>query len=524
MIKFNFKKIIRKINPQPAIGGLEVDDFYLRFLLIKEDTIISASIKLEPGIIVEGKLQDKEKFKLALENLRAQITPGRNKTISVVLNIADIHVYSQVFNLPAMNLANFEEAAKLNLQMVSPMDFDKAYSDWQIAGESKADGGQTDVLGVFIQASIMDEFSAALKESNFIIVAAEFSVFSLARLVNWLAQGIDIKKSHLIIRLGSLGITISVLRQGNLYFNHFISWSSVYGGKETEARQISWEDFENLITREIQMVLNFAANHWQDQITSVLLITESLSKEIAQLLNKNFSLETKEIVLSSFDWPANLIPISPPSSLSNLSAGWFPVLGSALRGIMIRSKDNFISLISPGTEEDYNRYQLITFIRIWRNVLLTSLTFFILIFIIAGNFLGKQEKFLNEQVSVLAKFSGIEQLTKLQEEANLFNRKVDLALKAERQKTRWSVFLEKMRVLAGDEITINRIFVQSSEAPVLLQAQTAGEQTIIAFKEKLKQEQFLKEVDLPLGEIESVPGGATSFVITFKVDLQMVNP
>ena len=101
-------------------------------------------------------IQDPTLFDQPEENLRAQITPGRNKTISVILNIDDIHVYSQVFNLPAMNLANFEEAAKLNLQMVSPMDFDKAYSDWQIAGESKADGGQTDVLGVFIQASIVN--------------------------------------------------------------------------------------------------------------------------------------------------------------------------------------------------------------------------------------------------------------------------------------------------------------------------------------------------------------------------------
>src|SRR3990167_4899887 len=140
--------LFRSFSYQPLVGGLEINDLNLRFAYIKKGNVFSTSVKLEPETIKDGKIQDRQNFLKALNKLHSQISSYSRKKICVIATIPDNNVYAQIFNLPESAEAQLEEAAKLNLQMISPIDFERAYSDWQAVGKSRENGFE--ILGAFI--------------------------------------------------------------------------------------------------------------------------------------------------------------------------------------------------------------------------------------------------------------------------------------------------------------------------------------------------------------------------------------
>ncbi|MEE8131930.1 MAG: pilus assembly protein PilM [Candidatus Paceibacterota bacterium] len=490
-MKFNFKRLLMVINPQPVLAGLEISDLELRFTKVKGDNLISASVKLPPGIIKEGKIKDRPNFIAALSNLHSQITRKKKKKIYVIVSIPNINVYTQVFNLPTIASGNLEEAAKLNLQMISPIDFTDTYSDWQPVGENKTDGGQIEILGALAPRSIIEEFSSSLEEAGFGAVVIEFSALSLVRLV-------DDKTPYLLLQIGSDGLNFSIIRNGNLYFTHFNSWKTT----SKEQGKISFSDFKELIIKETQKVLYFYEVHWGGRINKVILVSSGLNKEVIKLLSENLSLEVQPLTLKKF---------------SQLSPDWYGVLSSALRGLIPRSQDTIISLASVGTEERFQRYRIDNFVNIWRNIILASLIFVIIVFGASWWFLINTMESISILDVGLLKASEITELNKLQEKAKSFNKKIEIALKAKQVDVNWSPFFEKINDLAGDDITLERIFVQSLEIPALINATAVSREAAINFKNMLVQQQEFYEVNLPLSNIISSIEGPVKFSISFKI-------
>jgi len=505
----SFRQILRILVPRPLIGGLEISDAALKFALIKENKLTLASLNLPVGTIKEGKIKNRENLRESLTKLHAQITSRPKKKIYVVLNIPDIDIYLQVFNLPLVAVDNLEEAARLNLQMISPSDFASVYADWQKVGEANIDGGQLEVLGAFVSNKIIDEFTGSLRETNFIVAAVEFSSLAVSRLVSGLPNQTS---PFLLLCLTGSGLSFSLIKNNNLYFNHFVSWPI-----EGE-RQIPMVAVQEIIIRETQKVLNFAASHWPDtQITTLFLATPALEEKIGQIIGENFPLTAQKLSLPAKLaspeklWAANI------DKLSSLGAEWFSVLGSALRGLIVRSRDTIISLASIGTEEEFRQYQIINFIKIWRNIILTSLCFILITFAALEIFLIKTVGSLNAQLLNLANLPEIEKINKLEEEVKIFNNRVDLALKAKDEIHKWSPFFEKIKNLAGENIAIERIFIQSKEMPVLFNGRAPDETAIINFKKKLAEDGQFEEINLPLAGIASGPDGKFGFSLTFRI-------
>src|SRR3990167_6970625 len=196
-----FKKILKLFSYQPLIGGLEINDFDLRFIHIKKGNVFPASVKLEPETVKDGKIQNRQNFLKALNQLHSQITNYSRKKICVIATIPDNNVYAQIFNLPESAEAQLEEAAKLNLQMISPIDFERAYSDWQAVGKSRENG--LEILGAFIHSELIDELDDSLREANFAPVAIEFSSLSLARLASELGEAINPQNPFILFNVGA---------------------------------------------------------------------------------------------------------------------------------------------------------------------------------------------------------------------------------------------------------------------------------------------------------------------------------
>jgi len=492
-MNFNTKRILNILNPQPVIGGLEISNAALRFLVIKKDKMNSISIELASGIIEDGLLKDKEGFRKALLNFHSRITKRLGKKIYVIINIPSNYVYSQVFNTPAMAKENIEEAAKLNLQMISPIEFSKAYSDWHIVGENQIEGGQLEILGVFVQAQIVDEYIECFKEANFVVVAVEFAGLSLARLANQLDKN---GKIGIMLRLDSLGLNFCVFRNNNLYFNHFIAW---------QKDKISFENLKDIVIRETQKVLNFIASHWSTRADNFWFSVSDpiLEKKISQIINENFGIEIKKMpVLEKF-----------PS----LPSKFFIAFGSAQRGLISRSQDIISSLMGLGTEEEFREHQIIMFVKIWRNIFLVTTTFFLIVFGGIDLFLVKNGKSLQAQSINFSQTSEAKEVVLMSNEIKTFNDKVDAALALKKQKISWSDFLTKIKDLAGPDVIFKRIYVQSLETPVSISGAAGGENTLLEFKKRMEEDGSFESVSLPLSGLITTNNGSVEFNMTFKI-------
>ncbi len=502
----DYKKILNILNPQPKIGALEISDVDLKFSRLEGEKFISYSVKLAAGVIKDGRINNYEGFSSALSVMRSQITAKLKEKINIIVNISDNNVYFQVFNLPALE-HNLEEAINLNLKMISPIDFSGAYYDWRVIGEEIIDGrAQSEIFGAFSEAKIIDEFDGALKKNNFMPVAFEFSALALSRLAVDFGANVDKAKPFLLFYVGANGLSFNLIRNGNLYFNHFVSWQTIH----SETREIPMDLFKKLIVDEIKKVLSFYGTRWKEQIDEMILVTHGLNDAIVKIAAENFSFSKVQ--------PLSLKKINDISP-ENIQPAWFSVLGSAVRGTIPRSKDNMISLAKIGTEEEFFQHRILGFVKIWRNVILITLTVILIVFVgVDSLFLGKTVASLNNQFSVLGEYkqSEKEEFEKNKKQIEDLNNKIDFAVMASAERSVWSDFFEKINGLAAnDNISIRRIYIQSVAAPVLFNALAPSEDAAIDFKNKLIAEGF-QGVDLPITKISRTEKGV-EFTISFGI-------
>ncbi len=509
-LKIQISKLLKVLSPMPEIGGVEISDSTVKFALVKREKSIFVSLNLAAGTMSEGRVLDKNKLKESLKELHARITPKLKKKVYVVVNISDNNIYAQSFNLPAAAFNNLEEAAKLNLQMISPMDFSTAYSDWQKIGETKNDGGQLEVLGAFISKGAVDDIIECLKDANFVIAAVEYAGLAISRVVS---AALPQNSDFILMYLGANGLNFIFIKNSNFCFSHFAPWPS------GEERQIKMSVIEEMVVSEMQKTLNFVGSHWPEtQIKNIFFATPVLDEKLTEIINKNFGIQPQKVIL-----PASLKDVAgqwnaDDKQMVSLGSDWFSVLGSALRGLIPRSKDIIISLASAGTEEEFRQHRIINFIKMWRNVVLASVSLILLSFISVDLFIVSIGKKVDSQLLNLSNLSISQEITNLQVLAKDFNAKVDLALKAKEEVYNFSPVIERIIVLANDEkIFIDRIFVQSRNSDILFNGQANDYQDIIDFKGKIERDPLFKDADLPLSGVTISSDGRSSFRITFKI-------
>ncbi len=488
----DFKNIL---NPPFQIGGLEITDLELKFVGFKNGAPFLISAKLEPGIIKEGEIKNTEAFLDALFKLRLEITGGRNKKVFAVISVPDNNVYVQAFYLPDVSGERLKEAAELNLQMISPIEYGDAYSDWRLV--SGGEGDKLEALGVFAHKKFIDEIDKCLKKAGFTPAAIEFSGLSLVRLIENSGAGIDISKPYLLLHIGGNGLSFNLVKNGNLYFNHFVSWQSVYEDK----REVPFESFKKLIIEEVKRVLNFYAAHWNGQLENVVLAAPGLVDDIVKVISENFAFKIQPLSLKDF---------------TDISASWFTALGAAFRGLIPRSRDNFIGLRKDEIGKEFYFEKAIRFIKIWRNVVLITLSAITVIFGGADLFLRNTIDYLNVQAIGFMKRdeAKLAELEKFQNQSGEINKKIDLAVKFYDKRLKWSSFLEKIRDLAGADIIIERIFIQSPETPAVLSGLASAENSALDFKKRLDESGYFTDVDLPVDKIVQT-GNGVNFTINF---------
>jgi Tfp pilus assembly PilM family ATPase len=491
------KKAVYLLKPKVEVGGLDINDGGILFLSIDPETnkIKSSSVRLSPGVVLDGKILSKDEFIKALKKLHSQIVSDSNQKIPVVVSISDANVYSQQFELPLLKSTNLQQAVLLNLQVISPIDFSKAYSDWQKIENPKGRG--VDILASFIQKEIIDDLVDGISKSNFVPIAIEQKTASLTRTISQLASNVDLKSSFFLLYVSSDGLGFSIIRQGYLYFNRFTPWSVLV---KDSKKQISTKEFSETIIQESHRIINFYSSHFNENISLFYVIAPGIESLIKQIVESNFSLKVEPIVLKKF----------------LLEPSWFAALGAALRGNMPRSVDTDISLAPEGTEILFFHSQILSFIKLWRNVIFVVCSIILAVGIGIFIFLNRVTNDIAIDFNKIAGGYNVSYLNALKQQALDFNRSLEIAINAKNQQVQWSKIIKEIYNQAGKEIKIERIFVQSIDLPIIINGSAPNANLAVDFKNKLSSLKFVSDTNLPLSSL-NVGEDKTTFTISFRV-------
>jgi len=492
-----FKKFLKLINPLPPVGGLAVTDTSLRFVLMSEgQKLKAASLKLPPGIVLNGKIKDAQNLKLAFKNLHAQIAP-RAKPIHVIVALPEALVYTQSFSIPLLAEEKLGEAAALNLQMISPIDFGSVYSGWQKVGESFTEGGELELLGAFAESASVDELARILGEAGFIVTAVEFPALALARVVGANRENGN-AEPMILVDVSQDGTTLMILKNGNLYFNHFHSWNSIQ--EEIGGKKISKDDFRDFLTRELQKVLNFYSSHGGGSVGTLILINPNIGQELTAHLEKNFSFKIQTLSVKNF--PA-------------LTPEWFAVFGSALRGVLPRSRDVYLSLTTAPVQVQYREARILNFVSLWRKIAVTVLLFILVLLGVLDILFLSRERGLQKQIGAGLSSQELTEVRELEGQANAFNQLVNTVFNVKSETANWSVFFTRLNNLALGQILLRRVNVFGLE--VAVSGTAVNESAVLDFKDRLLKEENFESLALPLANINPNPDGTTSFNLTFRL-------
>lgn len=503
-MKRAFEKFLRILQGRPALGGLEISDFALRFSYFDGARWQLKVERIEPGVLEKGEIKNAEAFKKALAALREQVrgASSSKRHVNVVVSLSSADTYSQVFSLPIMRKEEMEKAIALNLQVVSPAQLSENYAGWQFVSRKKG-VAQLEILSAFINQKVINETRDALLESGFFPVAVEFKALSIARLLREQSSGFDAEKSYFMLTIDPQGIDLLILRHGELYFEYFTSWKDVQGSE----REISNDMFRAALVRNLHQLLNFYTQHWPDQPPELLVSAGDLNDEVFRVVKENFTISARELTLKS-------------SELT--SADWLVVLGVGLRSIVPRDRDTEINFLGKEIDAAFRRAHLVRFAEFWRVTLPLAFGVLLAAFLASNIYLMRSAASL--AAANQASGAGETEIRTLEAKVQAFNQAVTILQSVRRKSQFETPVLERIGEAVGaNAIRLNRLEMNGAGNKIVMRGEAASEAKIRLLKEAIESDGRFGNVSLPFADIQRTPQGTFSFSLSFTAMFENVD-
>ncbi len=465
-----------------TIGALEISSTSLKYLLIKNNFITQASLRLPPGIIERGKIVNPALLTQALKNLHTQITSA-NKPLSVILVIPQSLVYTQSFTVPIVAQAQIVESITLNLQMISPAKIEESFYDYQEVQE-RPDAGQIELLGAFANRTIITSFTEAVKAAGFITVAVEFPALALASLIRLRWGGISATEDYLVLYVSSEGLMSLILKNGNLAFNRFTPWHEI--SKELSAVDtLTFTQMKDFVAQDLQRVLNFYVGRTGRQMKNAILISPVFNYELITLVQEKLGITMHNLAIAE---------------LPKLQAGWLSVLGAGLRATVTRNKDLEISLTAENAQTEYLEERIINFVALWRNIIAGALILVLGAFAFMNHAFMQQQTQLTDRLRVAFDASTLQSYKAVQEKVKTFNETIVIIDKIRQKERAWSPVISAFKNAAGNDIQIKKLVVDAN-LNFTMNGNAKTDTLALAFKDRLTALPFIKSANLPLSQV-----------------------
>jgi len=480
------------------IGGLEISDSGLRYVWKEGEEWKLISQRLPVNVVVNGEIKDDGLFLEALKILKKQIDKGHTSfhVVPVIVSLASSEVYLQSFKLPNVREEELDKSIQLNLQMVSPSPLDEVYASWQISPEPE-DKYTYEVLSAFLKRGLVDKLEDLLHKARFRPIILESRAMAISRALRELGNEPPSDKASLLLMIDDEGIDFLVLRRGQLYFEYLQLWKNLYG----DSHKLSVDEFKESVIRSMHQVMSFYGQRWKDPLQDVFVLAHSLSNEVQDVISKNFNLQAKLFVLKSG---------------VSLGTEWYAALGSALRGEKPRRKDQEISLLSMGAQEEYRWERVIDFLNFW-GLLIPSTLVITMIAIFATSYVVRQEDVrTTELLSSIGSSQQIEILDELGEKAKSFNQQADVIRGIIGNKQSSIAPLRSVINIAGNnQVDITRFASSNIGGEYVISGNSSSQDNIIGFKNELSSDGQFQNVNLPPASIQGSPqSGTYSFSMT----------
>lgn len=486
-----FHRFLEWLASTPKVGALHLQGTTFSYLRLDGATE-AFSVKAEPGALVGARIVDRGKVLAALVELRAQVDGGarRKDGRRVVVVMPAEPVYTQGVSIPNVGRERLEESASLNLQMVSPMGRDGAYMHYEFLEE---ESDHYELLGAFVEKRVVDELRAVLEEAGFSPIIFEFPSLSLARLMERVLGPREF--ATLGFYLSSDGMEFFIVKKGKLHFSYFHSWEAIQGG----AREISRELFDEVMTREVQKVVNFSLGKFKERPKEVVLVAQGLEEEVKALLASRFEL-----------------PVTPLEVGGGFTPPWYVALGAALRGQSDLGADVSINLAPLSSRELFFEEQTFGFVKLWRNVAVGVLALFLLFFGASAYFLYRTEANVGVQLSEFTARFNQSELNELVIQAEEFNALVRSAAAVAESRVPWHTMLRTLEdVMAEHGVTLDRIEVSGRGGSATLIARAPSNDALITFKNALAATKGFEGVSLNVAQIATLEDNTVGFTVTF---------
>ncbi len=485
------------LRVRAEIGGLEISDTALRFMVMKNGAWHTAAVRLPPGIIAEGVMTNKGQFVEALLALKLQIagSASRRTSLAVAVSLSSVNIYSQAFSLPTIEGENLERAVQLNVQMVSPGEAANTYSGWELLGKDET-ALRLEVLSAFAGKEIVDGICAALREAGFLATSMESRALSLARLMRLEGKGMPADVPFVFLNLDAGGIDLLIIRYGRLYFEYFTPWKDIQGDEQT----VSPEAFERAVIRNLHQVINFYGSHWPEPLVNVVVSAGNLADDTMRIIRENFSLTA----------------IPATTAVPGVAPEWFVVLGSALRGLTSPRNDIEISLLGITAREEFREQQARSFLLFWRIAVPAILLFLAAVFAAGYFFVYQVSQSLADRAGGALDATKTKELNDMSAAARDFNAEVALIRGARGLLSLTALSDRVQTIAAANAITLTRLYFAGGGSPVLLNGTASSQDQILAFKKALENDPAFTMVNLPLTGIQT-GGQSLSFSMTFSV-------
>lgn len=494
-----FERLLEKLSSRPPVGGVYVSSLGVQYISFEKEKPQTYFFRFPPGVMKNGRVQNTEEFINILRQIRETVNPRKKtQTLQVIVTLPTEVIFTQSFEVPNVGEEKLEEAANLNLQMISPIPQDSAYMSWQLVKEGD---DRFELFGAFAEKNIIEEFRKVFEGASFHPIAFEFPALSLSRVIT---ESVNLKgKSVLVLQISGDGINLSILRHDTLQFDYFRSWQSIQG----EGKQISREALEQVIVDEVQKVINFTLSRFKEMLEQVIVVAPGFEGDIQRILKGRFG-------------NLGIIPFILPSQ--EVTPSWYIAYGSALRGKSDFNRDQHINLNYGMSADLFFEEYVLGFTKLWRNILGIIFFFFFILFLISSSFLSKQLKNLNAELNVSKIQINDVEFNNIRAKALEFNTLVDAIRREPRYGAFFSSFIDYFKKLTDEnKITIDRIELSSPAGVIQVSARAPDTGTVVVFKNALLKNARFRDVDLPLFGIRELPDNTASFSLTFFVNEAM---
>ena len=304
---------------------------------------------------------------------------------------------------------------------------------------------------------------------------------------------------YAVLAISPDGLDFFVTRAGELYFDYFHSWDSLKGMSDT----ISVKFFHELIENEIVRLINFYSSRYEVSIKNLVVVAPGLFEEIKVIMQARLSdLKVQSLEVEGFE---------------HVPTHWAVAIGAALRARTPRYEDVELSLSSLSTKGEYSIIQLAAFVKLWRNVVWTTMIFLVGLFTAVLFFLVRYQADVGVELrSQLDSTVDVTKLQNLQKPAQEANTLIEYTDQVSNVFVSWTPFLRRMQALVPADISLERFGISRLGAASVAGTSISRE-AALAYRDILTSENGLTDVVLPFAMLLGSPGADIHFVISFKV-------